>query len=190
MSAGAVTWTFIIILIKHGFKNAHRQLRLGLRFGSRRDIQRAIDRHNSVVRVCEEQDRMFKVFPFILYYIGSPSIILCVNLALSNRIDPFIKYTLSVAVAITLLVFLGLNLFNSMITKTAEKPRLHLYRYLNRSLTFRHRMRIMAFIERLCGPDIGFYCLDLFPMNNYEFYLLITNCVKNYILFQDLFKIQ
>ena len=190
ISAGFACWTFIIILIKYGFKNAHRQFRLALRFGSRKDIERAIDRHNSVVRVCEEQNRMFKVFLFVLYYIGSPAIILCINLALSNRIDLFIKYTLSVALAIVLSVVFCLNLFNSLITKTAEKPRLHLYRYLNRKLTFRHRMRIMRFIERLCGSEIGFYCLDLFHMNNYEFYLYITNCAKNYILFQHLFKIQ
>ena len=161
-----------------------------MRFGRRRDLERAIDGHNSVVRVCEEQNRLFKVFLFSMYYIGSPAVILGFNLSRSNTLDPFIKYSFTIFVAIVLSVVFCLNLFNALITKTAQKPRLHQYRYLNRRLTFRYRMRIMAFIERLCGPDIGFYCLDLFPMNNYEFYLYITNCVENYMLFQDLFKIQ
>ena len=37
-------------------------------------------------------------------------------------------------------------------------------------LTFRQRWKLLAFIEKLSGRPIGFYCYDLFPMNNYEFY--------------------
>ncbi|CAG2172314.1 unnamed protein product [Oppiella nova] len=35
------------------------------------------------------------------------------------------------------------------------------------------KIKILAFIEKLSGPDIGFYCYDLFPMNNYELYRII-----------------
>ena len=43
------------------------------------------------------------------------------------------------------------------------------------------RIKLMAFIERKSGPDIGFYCYDLFPMINYEFYQYIYICGQNYL---------
>ena len=177
-------------MIKSGFKNCLRQFRIKLRFGSVRDIERAIDCHNIVVKECEDINRMYKIITFIIYYIASPSMILCTRLALSKDLDPIIKYPLFLIAFIAGCVFVGMNFLSSLIRRTAHRPRLLLYKYLDRSLTLRHRMKIMAFIEKLCGPDIGFYCLDLFPMNNYEFYLYITNCVKNYILFDQLFKVK
>ena len=40
----------------------------------------------------------------------------------------------------------------------------------------------MAFIEKLDGPEIGFYCWVLFPMNSYMFYKYVANCVVTYFL--------
>ena len=188
LSVGGVLWVFDTVLIKYGFKNAHEQIKWCLRSGRRKFVEDAIHRHHLLVRLCADLNNMFRIWIFILYYIASPAIILFGNLALSKNIHPFLRKLMGILVILEFAVFIGLNFLNSLIIKSAHRPRLLFYKYLSRRLPLRHRMRIMAFIERLCGPNIGFYCLDLFPMNNYEFYLYITNCVSNYILFEGLFN--
>jgi hypothetical protein len=48
------------------------------------------------------------------------------------------------------------------------------------------KFQIMNMIERLAETDIAVPCLDLFPLNNYEFYLYISASVSNFFLFVDL----
>ena len=43
------------------------------------------------------------------------------------------------------------------------------------------RLKLFILVENLSGPDIGFYCYDLFPTNIYRFSLqsnLIVNVMK------------
>ena len=49
------------------------------------------------------------------------------------------------------------------------------------------RLKIMSFIERLSGPEIGMYCYDLFAMNNWEFYQFLYLFGSNYFLIMSLF---
>jgi len=51
-----------------------------------------------------------------------------------------------------------------------------------------YRMKIIGLIEKFSGPKVGFTCFDFFPVTNYEFYLLVINCAKLFILFAGLFK--
>ena len=37
------------------------------------------------------------------------------------------------------------------------------------------------------GPAIGYYCLDLFPMNSYEFYQFLAIACNNYLLLITMF---
>jgi hypothetical protein len=36
------------------------------------------------------------------------------------------------------------------------------------------RLKITSFIEKLCGPVIGYYCYNLFAFTNYEFYEYVS----------------
>ena len=47
-------------------------------------------------------------------------------------------------------------------------------------------MQIEIFLNRISGPDIGVYCLDLFAMNLYEFYQFIAICIANYFIITKL----
>ncbi|CAG2170766.1 unnamed protein product [Oppiella nova] len=49
------------------------------------------------------------------------------------------------------------------------------------TLSFSYQMFSLAFIELLSGADIGYYCLDLFPMNTYEFY---EYCSVDYVKYR------
>ena len=50
--------------------------------------------------------------------------------------------------------------------------------------------KIISLIEKLAGPPIAVYCLDLFPLTSYEFYLFVCNLISNFILLlRNLWKI-
>jgi hypothetical protein len=52
----------------------------------------------------------------------------------------------------------------------------------------RQQIKVLNFLERLGGPDIAVYCLDLFALNYYEFYLLIAAISSNFFLTVDWLK--
>jgi len=47
---------------------------------------------------------------------------------------------------------------------------------------FKLKLNVLTLIERLAGPTIGIYCLDLFPFTNYQFSQYIAAASSLYIL--------
>ena len=129
----------------------------------------------------------FFVLLFIIYYLATPGALITINIVLSNETPLVIRSGLmTYAIAVFMIIF-SINLLSSRINLVARKPMKHLFQYLvENQMQFKCRLKTMSLIERLSGPDIGFYCLDLFPMNSYEFYLFVANSVKLYILLKTL----
>jgi len=50
------------------------------------------------------------------------------------------------------------------------------------------KMKIINLIERLAQTSITVWCLDLFPLNNYELYLFIASVSSNFFLFVGLLE--
>ncbi len=95
----------------------------------------------------------------------------------------------------SILVFIA-NYISSSLSSSAHDFISHLYAFLsNKRFSVQHRLKISAFVEKLCGPVIGYYFYDLFPFTNYEFYeyfyewfiIRCLKCVIIYITFDLLF---
>ena len=74
------------------------------------------------------------------------------------------------------------------VSSAAHKSYPMMYSFLirnNTKIATKRKLKILAFIEKLSGPEIGIYCYDLFPMNNYEFYDFITSWAANYFLIME-----
>ncbi len=50
------------------------------------------------------------------------------------------------------------------------------------------KMKIINLIERMAQTEITVWCLDLFPLNSYEFYLFVAAVASNYFLLIELIK--
>ena len=95
-----------------------------------------------------------------------------------------------------ILVFVGIlnvfavNYFLCSVGREAHKSYPFIKSILTRKrLRLMTKLKVISLFERLSGPLIGFYCYDLFPFTNYEFYLFCVNCVSNFILFMGLYEI-
>ena len=189
VAVGFVYWTLSTFLLKYSFEEMLKIIELSLKSQNPIIILKAIYEHNRVIKICSDLNDLFKYLLFIIYYMSSPMLIFIFYYIMKEYKDIRIVIILSPVLILVYTVVFLINLFSSQIARTAKKPNNLMYGYLSRkSVRLYPKLKILSFIERLSGADIGYYCLDLFPMNNYEFYLYITNCIKIYILCNELFK--
>ena len=84
---------------------------------------------------------------------------------------------------------LKLLYLTASVRKSAHNSHAIMYSFLaQRRVSIRLKLKILSFIEKLSGPDIGFYCYNFFPINNYEFYQYITNWIISYLLIYNLIE--
>ena len=142
--------------------------------------------HNTICKYIMDINKLAKWAVYALYYMIQPSYIVLLVIAQSNEIRPFFKYIAYIIFLIIFTLILLATRYVSRISELSRQPLKVLFRLMSENkLTLEERLKTMTYIERLMGPDIGFYCLDWFPMNSYEFYLFVVDCAKNYLLFRD-----
>ena len=94
-------------------------------------------------------------------------------------------FTTFVALIIAILLFL-MSYLCGCITTCAHNPQQKLYQLLMNQRKYRIplkvKIKIMRFIERLSGPEIGFYCYNLFPMTSYHFTDYVLDSIASYFL--------
>ena len=183
VSPGAHIYVFCVFYLKYAFNTIEDNIKLCLKCRNSKLVIKAINEHRIAEQMCKDFNDFFKIINFIIYFIVSPSHMLNIRLIsdenspVSARIIGLVVSLLSYTLSFTLI------LINSQIIRSAHRPRKYFYGYLNRKgMPFKTRTKIMTFIEWLCGPDIGFYCMDWFPLNSFEFYKYCAFCVSFYIM--------
>jgi len=125
---------------------------------------------------------------WIFYYLSIPAIDLLVILSIHKEIDITNRSLVGITVIIGVFALSILNYSMASVSVAAHRPYNKLYSIIVRkSITRALKLKVMGLIEKLSGPVIGIYCLDVFPFTNYEFYIYITNCILNFILIIGLF---
>ena len=155
---------------------------------SQRILFKKLFEHNDCCKLTDDLNKNERVFWFIYYYLIVPIIDLAVIVVMNENNVSF-RYGLVFVVYITILNLFTLNYILAIVSR--ESYLLHkLLNSLiaNKSLNLKLKYKTLSLIERLSGPEIGFYCLDLFPLNNYEFYIFCVNCISNFFLILDLFE--
>ena len=182
-----VVCVFGIMYLSYAFVDIANRIRLESKLKNIRPLMKTISEHNFTAKMVTDLNEFFRLFLFGEYYTGSPACMLVLYLIFheDNNISILILYII-MGISIYSFVFL-VNMACAFISRSAKRPRIYLYKCFTRNqLTVKQKLRIFNFIEKLCGPDIGFYCYDLFPMNNYEFYEYCANCLLMYLLFNTL----
>ena len=183
---GIACLLFIILYIEYRFKELAYKIQCCSTCNSSRtylDLMLLIIKHGHLIKLTEKMNKLFSVMLFVIYYMGSTTMLIMLYIGLSSSVILVIRIGAVFASFGTIIQLLVINLMSSRISFWAKEPIKALMRYnCQNRLTARQRLKIMVLIERLSGPDIGFYCLDLFPMNSYEFYLYVANCFKTFFL--------
>ncbi len=88
-------------------------------------------------------------------------------------------------------ILFSFQYMSSSLSSAAHNITSNLYTFLFRNrVSIVYKLKICAFIEKLDGPIIGYYCYDLFAFTNYELYQYIAFFSSNYILMNDLLFVE
>ena len=183
---GFVSWTTTNIYLRYKFREINDKFMFSLR-SKPVSLTTIIVEHNAMCKLTEELNEFFKVLIFMLYYFGSPALMILMTLTHSENVITVAKFVSLFIFVIVFGVVFSINIDSSRLSGIVRRSVKYLLRYMaDNQLTRGQRLKMMSYIETLNGPDIGFYCLDLFPMNSYEFYLYISNCMRTYFLILSL----
>ena len=177
---------FTVLYVRFKFNEINNSILLSLKF---KHLSHLMDmkKHYGQCRLTNNFNQVYCLVIFVLYYMATPGLMVMIMFI---NVDQFILTGKIINTILVIVIFganFTLNLFSARVSKSARLPLNYLHRFMaENQLTTQEKLKTMAMIERLSGPDIGFYCLDLFPMNSYEFYLYVANCARIYFLFLSL----
>ena len=182
-----IIWYLITLLLKYRFSEINTELNTCLRINDINGVIYAIENHNLVEVITHKLNVFFNTLMFILYYMATPALQLVFYV--SHQKDTYF-YARFVAAFVSVIIYsliFSMNLLSAQVISASHKSYPILYSFLVRNnMSIIQRLKIMSFIEKLSGPDIGFYCLDMFPMNNFEFFQYLRISAFNYILLLSL----
>ena len=183
VSAGFVAWSVPLFYLKFKFKEIQENIQICIKQNNFNALKNVISQHNSLVIQTEQVNEVFRFVVLILYYVASPGLMLLLYLSHAKDSSPLSRPIFVFLVSVAAFVVFYLNFFCAQISHLALKPRVLMFKFLvEHRLNIRDRIKIMQFIEKLSGSDIGFHCWNLFPMNNYTFYGYVANCACTYFL--------
>ena len=126
---------------------------------------------------------------YVLYSFAKPVLTLLIYVSTAPDTPLATRLPISVVCMACFCVMFALNLICAAVTSAAHRPRKVLYKALmDVSIPLQFRLKIYSFLEHTTDRHIGFWCYDLFPMNNYEFYQYVCSWAYQYFLTITLLK--
>ena len=175
--------------IKYQFMEVNQEISSSIKTKNYSKLLRAIKRHNQVCISTEKLNDSLKYGVFLMYKLTKPAMNLCIY---GMMAQDFLVVTRICCLMIFLILFILMFLLNIMcvlVSSYAKRPLKTINNcFLSPRMSLIIRLKVMSFAEKLSQTDIGFYCLDLFPMNNKEFYEYVSDWGFSYLLFLDLLK--
>ena len=184
-------WPFSTLYLKYKFEEINTKIELSLKQMNIRLLMNAIHEHNYVERLTRNINFVFSRIIFISYYNFTLTSQLFLYMAQREDILLIHRIIFQILAIIWILCLSLMNITLSQIITRAHKSYPKLFSMIfneNIRMNLKQRLKLWSFMEKLSGPQIGFYCYDLFAMNSYEFYQYITIYVSNYILIVTLFS--
>ena len=189
---GTLQWYLALLHLTYQFEEVNELIKRSYESNNTRILFKAMHKHNHLVKLTEQLNHFLKYGICIIYYL-SP---ICQNLFLYIISDTNNSQVVRAILLVILLIFSYIiiltNSICALVRHTAHKSRTRLYKSftMTTELKLSQKFKLIAFIEELSEHDIGFYCYDFFPMNNYEFYQYITNSLMNYFLLASIISLK
>ena len=135
-------------------------------------IINTIIEHNFCEILTKQLNHFFRCITFIIIYILIPACQIALYGIHHKDTTFYGRIFCSIIVITCFVAIILMNVMSTWISSSARKPIPILYSYLIKSknkIPFNTRLKILSFIEHLSGPDIGFYCYDMFAMNSINY---------------------
>ena len=180
---GSLLIYLIVQYLKYAFRQLNESIDMLYRFENSRQLTKAIEKHQKITLLVKKMNRVISYVFGFTYISCTPPMNILFFLGLQQHLHPLVRTIyLSVAIQIVLIIFL-LNLMASSFSSMAHNSIDIMYKFLIKSdLSFNTRIKISSFVEKLKGHTIGFYCFNLFALDNYRFYQYVSSFFTTYLL--------
>jgi len=187
---GSVTY------ITYRFKQVNKRIKDCVRNPNVSDLMLSVKEHHQICSLNERSNKLLCLILLELYYVASVFVDLSLVIIIHMNTTFMIRSIyIGMIVLIVPLVY-SLAYVSARLTEAARGSYGDLnsimatqdirYSKMLRFISKNKRFKIINLIERLAQTEISVWCLDLFPLNNFEFYLFIAATAKNFFLFTDL----
>jgi hypothetical protein len=189
VSVGFVGFYVGSLNLKYNFRQIKDLMKRNLRSRNWVLLMFAIQRHNHYSELTLQFNKVFKYILAIIYFLSTPIFNILIYMT-TYEVNSFLRilYALG-AIVLSIFIFIT-NYISSSLSSSAHDFTSDLYPFLSNNriiISLQYKLKICSFIEKLCGPVIGYYCYDFFPFTNYEFYKFIFYVFSNYLLMNTLF---
>jgi len=167
---GSIAYIVVSLHLKYHFKQIKDQIQECVKSGNYRHLIDTIHEHNYWSGSTQKLNEMFSPILGISYLSCTAAFDILLHMTLSvNNSFARLVYGLF---ALIVMAFLYAVIYSAAsVTESAHDLTTDLYSFLLRNRpTIKQKLKIIAFIEKLSGPKIGFYCYHFFPLTYFEFY--------------------
>ncbi len=186
--AGFVGFYIMSLHLKYNFRQIKDSMKRSLRSRNLVLLMDLFHRHNHYSELTLEYNKLFKYVLAIIYFLFTPIVNILVYMTTFEVNYIFRIFYALTAIVLSLMVFIA-NYISSSLSSSAHDFTSDLYSFLFNTrviISVQYRLKISSFIEKLCGPVIGYYCYDFFAFTDYEFYQFVSFLFCNYFLLNDL----
>jgi hypothetical protein len=184
--AGFVIFYCVSLHLKYNFRQLKDIMKRNLKSGNLVLLMDVIHKHNYYSELTLEWNKIFRYVLVTVYFLLTPLLDIGVYMTASE-----VNYVLRIfyaflTIMVSLVIFI-VNYISSSLSSSAHDFTADLYTFLtSKIIPVQHKLKICAFIEKICGTVIGYYCYDLFPFTNYEFFEFISFVFCSYFLLNNL----
>ncbi len=179
---------FMSLHFKYNFRQIKDSMKRSLRSRNLVLLMDVFHRYNHLSELTLQYNKLFKYVLAVIYFLFTPVVNILVYMTVSE-VNYILRIFYALIAIVLSLTVLNTNYISSSLSSSAHDFTSDLYSFLFNtriSIAVQHRFKISSFIEKLCGPVIGYYCYDLFAFTNYEFYEFVSFVFCNYFLSNDL----
>jgi len=147
----------------------------------------AINDHNRCTEQVQNFNKVVSIALLFIYFFGAIGIDILIHVIIHKSINVYMRLLYAITAfgfVFTLYIF---TYTASSLSKSAHNLTNDLYSFMFRNKSnLRNKIKILAFIEKLCGPVIGYYCYNLFAFTTLEFYQYMAFISSTYTLLSNL----
>ena len=180
-------WSLSLTYLRFQFKQTFDKIDHSIRTHDLSELKNALAEHNYCCLKTSQLNVTFNYFLVVMYLLAQPALNMLIYVSHSPETDSILRFAAGTLFGVCFVAIFTVNLLCASVTACAHKPLRIMYRLSKKdSIPVKENLKMMAFIEKLRGPVIGFYCHKLYPVNNYYFYKYICGWAINYFLIINL----
>ena len=154
----------------------------------------SIQEHHQITCLHVDNNRLMSKGLFVIYFVATPFLDVLLYLCIFAKLHLALYTFFLIATIISIFFVFLVSLNTALLCQSAHES----YEAINsfyvsqenskNPLSIKKKLKIVNFLERLSGPKIAVYVLDLFPLNYYQFSLFIASISCNFLLTVNIFE--